>query len=381
MKLLLEANSNTKILGSCFVAVLLPTLIFVARRRHRSLEKGTLQVAVLGSGAIGTFVGLRLISVARLVTLVGRTSLRKALQSSNNTLVLREKSGRKIAHRVGVGGLKVLLESDDWSSLADHDVILLTVKTVATRAVGASLAAALPRDARTILVSLQNGVHNTNILRECLASSHPHVTILAGVVALAVEWIPRTSTFSCNVPGKIYIERPADTTAVATAIRLVQALTTAGVPTHLRNDNMESLLDSKLLLNAALNPVNALAGVPIPAMLADRGYRRVVSALLYEGSSVLGLSVWIKVVARALEMVPGCLFRAILHPEYKSSMLQDIERKRETTEVEDFNGEICKRGDAPLHQIILALVKTLERERLFVRSSDDLLSKLGLSTN
>lgn len=382
-------SNNSGLVTTClFIAPVFVLLFGVRNKISRILlwnrtysSPGSLRVTIIGAGAIGTVTGLHLLPFVTSVTLVGRSSLRIALKRFRQVITLQTSSASDTQRSYRVGeqhGLHVLYEGD--SSLRSHllrdDVILVAVKTVATHQVGLYLATTLPKDSTITIVSLQNGIHNAQILRECLYPTHTHVTVLAAVVAFAAEWIPETCTFRRTVPGAIYVEQPAIASKSFDAVaQLVQALNKAQIRTLVRS-NLQSTMKLKLLINATLNPLNAISGVPIPTMLADRGYRRLAARLFREGAQVLGFPPWIGTVVGMVENIPSWVFKAVFPATYKSSMLQDIERGRRTTEVEAFSGELVRRGEAPTHRTILSMVKELELNREFAASADEVLSKL-----
>ena len=118
-----------------------------------------LHVGVMGAGAIGGFVGgCLLASHTAEVTFVGRDSLRRAVADAGLTV-------RGFGRDDHVAPDRVHVETD-VESLATCDVVLVCVKSGATQETARAIAPVLREDA--IVVSLQNGVRNPDVLRENL---------------------------------------------------------------------------------------------------------------------------------------------------------------------------------------------------------------------
>jgi 2-dehydropantoate 2-reductase len=149
-----------------------------------------------------------------------------------------------------------------------------------------------------------------------------------------------------------------------------------GAPVAVRQD-MEGVLWSKLLLNLN-NALNALSGLPLARELADRRWRRLLAEQMDEGLAVLkaarirptpleGVSPRLIALAMRLPDLPFQLAaRRILalDPEARSSMSEDLERRR-PTEIDHLQGEILALAGkvglrAPVVERVAHLVKDAE---------------------
>jgi 2-dehydropantoate 2-reductase len=330
----------------------------------------SLHVGVFGAGAIGGYVGARLAHAGVPVTLVGRgaalAELRRGVRLSDHRGFSAEAAG--------------LAVGDAPAALGGASHVLVAVKSGDTEAAGRALRGVLGRDA--VVISFQNGVRNAERLRALL----PGHLVLAAMVPFNVV---RTETrLHQGTSGTLAIE------AHPRAAPLRDALVRAGLPTLLEPEVARRQW-GKLLVNLG-NAVNALSGLPIRAMLADRGHRRVMAALVEEGLSalqragirpVLDMPVPAWVVPRLLRLPDG-LFRFVLPAlakvdhEARSSMADDLRRGR-ATEVDALNGEIVRLAatagmDAPYNARIVELVRQAERGAQ-PRSSAELLHALGLA--
>ena len=290
---------------------------------------------VLGAGAIGCYVGGRLASNGRLVTLVGRPRVIESLRQTG--LTVTDLDGFE-AH-VPLPKMQ-LATSLAAVAMRPGDVVLLCVKGWATESAALEIAACCPPG--ITVVSLQNGVDNVARVR-AIAS---RVTALAALVA-------------CNVvmptPGRVHRATAGDLYVARTSISSEMALlfNASGLTTVLADD-MRPLQWGKLLLNLN-NPVNALSDLPLRAQLMDRDYRLVLAALQAEALVVMRAAgirpARVAAVAPALLpyvlRLPNWLFRLLaarmlrIDPLARSSMWDDVQHGR-GTEVDDLCGAVCR---------------------------------------
>ena len=323
--------------------------------RMVSPNKPGLRVGVFGAGAIGCYLGGRLIDAGHDVVLVGRAS-----EVARHGLTLTDYEGR----RWRVPPERARYEADA-AALADRQVVLVTVKSPATAAAGAALQAVLPEGA--LVVSFQNGVGNA----DTLAAALPRCVVLAGMVPFNVVR-QGEGRFHNGTSGPLELARAAGAEGP-----LACALREAGFAVAL-HDDLRPVQWSKLLVNLN-NSLNALAGVPLREELAQRGYRLLLAAAMREGLRCLraaGLKpvrigrLIPSVVPLALTLPDWLFVRAAaamlkVDPLARSSMWDDLQRGRQT-EVDYLNGEILRLGErhgvpTPVNRRIVALIKEAER--------------------
>jgi 2-dehydropantoate 2-reductase len=313
-----------------------------------------MKIGVMGAGAIGCYLGGRLRASGAEVVLVGRPAL--AAELAQHGMQLTDYRGAAL--RVPP---ERLVCAPSPEVLAGCDVVLVTVKSGDTAATAAQLAAVLAPG--TPVVSFQNGVGNPALLRAA------GLRVLAGMVPFNVLRSDG-GRFHQGTSGTLVIERDGAPEALLAALRQ------AGLPVRARAD-VAAVQWGKLLINLN-NPVNALSGVPIRAMLGDRGYRRVMAACAREAVNTLRAA---RVPARLdpplpprlvplLLGLPNPLFRLLARPMVRvdplarSSMWDDLARGRKT-EIDALNGEIVRLAercgrDAPINRAIVALIREAE---------------------
>ena len=295
------------------------------------------EVWVMGAGTIGCYLGGCLAAAGVTVHFIGRPRMLDALARDGLTVT-------------DLDGARHVLPA---SSLHLHQappvdrqpaLVLLAVKSGATFDAAAQLAAALP--ARTLVVSMQNGVSNA----ATAAAAAPTLHVLAGMVPYNVAEIA-PGAFHRGTTGRLAAQDDA-------ALRpWASVFDRAGVPIDLHAD-LRSIQWGKLLLNLN-NAVNALSGLPLRAQLLDRGYRRCFAALIDEAIAALNAAgiapaQLAALPARKLPTVlrlPNWLFTRVaarmlrIDEKARSSMADDLALGRRT-EVDAFCGEVVRLAQA-----------------------------------
>ncbi len=319
-----------------------------------------LRIGVMGAGAIGCYVGGCLAADGANVVFVGRARTKKELEASG--LVLSDLDGNS-GRVVPKDRIEVVTEA---SALAGCDVVLCCVKSAQTAEVGAELAAVLKSS--TIVVSLQNGVRNADVLRERLGD---HV-VLGGIVGFNVVSMG-AGTFRRATSGPLVLESASDDPRIDA---LVSLLASARLDPELVTD-IRPLQYSKLVMNLN-NAAGALSDRPTVELLSVEGYRRILRAVMAEALAVLRaariptgrLGPLPTRMLPFLLGLPSPLFRVLasaqikIDPSARSSMWEDITRNR-PTEVDYLNGEIVRLAAgcgarAPLNTRIVELVHAAE---------------------
>ena len=336
------------------------------------MSMSELRIAVLGAGSIGAYVGGALIDAGADVTLIGRARMRERI--ALHGLTVSDMDGRNT--RLSAAQVDY---TEDPSALAGAGLVLVTVKSADTDSSAQLLALHAAPDA--LIVSLQNGIGNADVLRRVL----PGRTVLAGMVPFNVVQLA-DSRFHRGTEGNLMVEASP---ALAPWLTMFEA---AGLPLAQRADFV-AVQWGKLLLNLN-NSVNALSGIPLKAQLSDRNYRRCLALLIDEALRALDAAgivpAQIGKVPPArmprLMRLPDWLFKRIaaaalrVDPEARSSMWEDLQAGRRT-EVDYLNGAVValaeKAGlDATANRRIVALVHEAEQRKVGGLSGQALLDAL-----
>jgi 2-dehydropantoate 2-reductase len=323
----------------------------------------------MGAGAIGCYVGGCLAAGGADVVFVGRERAKKELEASGLVLgALDGGSGRVVAkERVAF--------FTEAAALSGCDVVLCCVKSAQSAETAGALASVLAKG--TLVVSMQNGVRNADVLRAGL----PEQIVLGGIVGFNV--VSRgAGSFRRATSGPLVIEKPKKGGGDgdghdARLDVLVAALAAAGFEVDVVAD-IRPLQWSKLIMNLN-NAVGALSDRPTPDLLFIEGYRRILRAVMVEAIGVLRAA---KEPTARLGPVPVGLFPFLLRlptpllrvvasaqvkidPEARSSMWEDLTRGR-PTEVDHLNGEIVRLAEAcgvkaPLNARMVEIVHDAEK--------------------
>lgn len=315
-----------------------------------------MKIAIFGAGSIGAYVGGALLAAGGAATLIGRARMRERI--ARHGLILTDLQGR----RSELTGAQVPY-ADDPQALADADLILVTVKSADTAAAGQVIRA--HAKASALVLSLQNGIGNADVLRNQL----PGWIVVAGMVPFNVVQLP-DGRLHRGTEGEIAVEANP---ALGDCLALFKA---AHLPL-IEHADFAAIQWGKLLLNLN-NPVNALSGLPLKTELSQRAYRRCFALLIAEALTVLkAANIRPAKVARIgpnllppLLRLPDALFSRIaatmlrIDPEARSSMWEDLQAGRRT-EIDYLNGAVLRLAeslglDAPANRRIVALVRAAE---------------------
>jgi 2-dehydropantoate 2-reductase len=319
------------------------------------------RIVVAGAGSVGCYVGGRLAAAARDVTLLLRPALGAAIE--RHGLIL----GDHVAAQSTLQCPPLKVSGDARSALSRAEIILVTVKSCATAEMAELIARCAPEQA--VVVSLQNGVSNPDTLR---AKLRPLQRTVAGMVPFNVVATHREG----QAPR--FHRATSGTVQIAKGVAgLRAALDVAGAPVAERGD-MSAVLWGKLLLNLN-NALNALSDLPLAVQLADRRWRLLLAAQLYEARGIMrhsgircaGVEGIPPGAISSILRLPDFLFRRIarrmlaIDAEARSSMWEDL-RLRRATEIDYLQGVILQLADAaalpaPLTRRIVELVHEAER--------------------
>jgi 2-dehydropantoate 2-reductase len=298
-----------------------------------------MRIGILGGGALGLTFAAALASAHDVVVLVRRRELAERIVGDGIALV---DAGETEHVRVEA--------SVEPRALADREALIVAVKAYATRTALAPL-----RDlvrAETLIVSVQNGLDFEHEAREAL----PTARLAAGSTTQGAILLG---------PGRIRAIGSGTTTiaredrAHPTSDELAAAFADAGVTANVVDD-IRPVLWRKLIVNAAINPLGALAARPNGAVASDPDLAALARDLTTEAAAVAaaeGVAVddpWMLVEGAARATAAN-----------RNSMLQDLDAGR-PTENEAIGGALLRRAAAhglsvPTTAAITALVRARER--------------------
>ena len=289
-------------------------------------------ILIVGTGALAMLFGARLRRSGFSVTLMGTWREAIAALRRNGIRVLGEGG----AYRVGVAS------SPEEAPKCRYALVL--VKSWQTERAARWLSAALLPDG--VALTLQNGLGNDEVLAAALGAER---------VAVGVT----TTGASVAAPGVV---RPGGEGVVSLGEHprippLAEALRSAGFAVEIAG-YVKSLQWGKLAVNAAINPLTALLGVPNGALLEDpaaRLFMRRAAQEVARTAAALGIDLPFEDPAAAAEDVARRTA-----PNF-SSMLQDL-RRGAPTEIDAICGAVVRAAQkagtsAPLNAALWEMVK------------------------
>jgi len=301
-----------------------------------------MRVLVLGAGAVGGYFGARLAEGGHDVTFVARGENLDALRRDGLTVRLADRT-------MHLSPVHAVREPADAPRPA---LVLVCVKSHDTPAAAAALRPVVSAD--TIVLSLQNGIENEEILARELALPPLMVACTRIGVALVapatIEYSGRGTIVFGEVDGR---ESPRARQVAAT-------LAAAGVPYELRSDILVPAWE-KLAWNAGFNAVTTLTQATVAQVMAQPASRGLVVATMEEVDAV-ATALGVPVRRSRTEAVLADSVAGL--PDFETSMLQDYRRGRRL-EHDALNGAVVRAAarvgiSVPVNRVLLALLARLD---------------------
>ncbi len=299
-------------------------------------------VVVIGPGAIGCMMAVRLARASARITLIDHRAER-AERLGARPIIIHTPAGDLEAR------IPVRLAPDE-----PPDFVILATKAHAART-AAGAAARWIADAP--LVTIQNGLGVT----EEVAQALPRTDVITGVIyqganVVAEGEVAHVANLKIHVG---YVGRPGGAAAEAVAALLGRA----GLPAVVEAD-MRPQVWGKLIVNAAINPVAALAGVTNGAVAARPTLRALAQAVAEEGEATARAE---GIALPYQSAVEAALDTARKTADNRCSMLQDLEAGR-PTEIDYLNGAIVREAErhgvaTPAGRALAALVRQVSAKR------------------
>ena len=207
------------------------------------------------------------------------------------------------------------------------DLVIILVKAYSTRDAVAHCAAAVSE--QSVVLSLQNGLGNLEVLQEAFGSER----VLAGTTASGAY---RTSDDQVVVAGIGQIALGGQDGCAARWV--CELLSGAGLPAEV-SDDVQAILWAKAIVNAGINPLGALTRLRNGQLLQALAARMLMGQIVDEACRV----------AHAAGVAPGEDLVSLVEEvarktaNNRCSMLQDLVAGR-PTEIDYINGYIATLG-------------------------------------
>ncbi|HEY9068428.1 MAG TPA: 2-dehydropantoate 2-reductase [Burkholderiaceae bacterium] len=319
-----------------------------------------MKVAIIGAGAIGGYVGVKLALAGEDVTFIVRGANLSAIRSNGIKLIAADGS-EQVARNVRA--------TNDYTEAGPQDLVILAMKAHQVEAVARDVPKLFGPD--TAVVTMQNGIPYWYFHRHGgrYEGTRVHSVDPTGLVG---EHIPAQRVIGCVVypaseliaPGVIkHIEGDRfplgelDGTTTERVLRISQSFTNAGFKAPVLED-IRAEIWLKLWGNLTFNPISSLTHATLVDICQFPLTRELAANMMLEAQAVatkLGITFRVPLDKR----IAG----AEKVGKHKTSMLQDVEAGR-APEIDALVGSVVELGrltDTPTPHIdtAYALVKLL----------------------
>jgi 2-dehydropantoate 2-reductase len=321
-----------------------------------------MKIAIIGVGAIGGYVGIRLALAREDVTLIARGANLKALQTQGLRLQLADGTEEAAPH---------VRATADYAAAGPQDLVILALKAHQVAAVAPDVPKLFSPE--TVVIPMQNGIPYWYF--------YQHGGALAGTRVQSVDptgeigaHIPAARVIGCvvypaaellshglikHVEGNRFPVGEPNGTASARVKRVAECFTRAGLKSPVLED-IRAEIWLKLWGNMTFNPISALARATLSGICQYPPSRALAAAMMSEAQSVahkLGIAFRVPLEKR----IAG----AEKVGDHKTSMLQDLEAGR-ALEIDALLGavvELARLTDTatPHLDTVHALTKLLAR--------------------
>ncbi|MBN2403548.1 MAG: 2-dehydropantoate 2-reductase [Spirochaetes bacterium] len=300
-----------------------------------------MKVGIAGAGAMGSIFAYFL----------NKANIDVVLFEKDNNSIINTKNGFNVITGNDIIKIKIVISSD-VSVLKGCNVIILFVKTYDTEEALKKISSEIIfADGKIIIVSLQNGLGNKDIIAKYI----PGDMIVYGSTSIGATRVD-TSTVRLGGMGNIIIGGSSK----ASVINVQNIFKAAGLDV-LIEENPDEVVWKKAIVNAGINPLGAILGVPNGAIIQNDYLRTLQERIVREAvetACLMGISL------NADDLVEQT--RSVCEKTSKNlcSMLQDINAKRKT-EIDSINGVIIQNGKknnlpTPYNDAVYCLIKAKE---------------------
>mgnify|MGYP001350131744 CR=1 FL=1 len=302
-----------------------------------------MKIVIVGPGAIGCLFAAFLTRAKREEVWLLDKNKERAARINQNGVSLEGVSGIWTA-RVRV--------SSETKEIGEADLVLVCVKSYDTKQAIERAKPLVGED--TSVLTLQNGIGNTEILGEALGQDKVIGAVTSQGATLLGDGRIRHAGKGETVVGRMDGKIPVQ-------IRSIRELfNKAGLETRISRD-IKGVLWSKLIINAGINALTAITRLNNGKLVELEGTRRILREAVTEAARVAK--------RKRIKLIyddPLAKVEAVCEATAAnlSSMLQDVLRKRHT-EIDFINGVIVRQAQelgiaAPVNSLLTDLVKTIE---------------------
>lgn len=299
-----------------------------------------MNIAVVGAGAIGSYLGGMLSNESMNVSLIARGEHLK--QMKKNGLTLKTNNHEKT--------IKATF-TDSMDAIKGADLILFTVKSPDTLKTAREMMPFVKKEAS--ILTFQNGVSN----EEVLADLYGEKQVLSGAAHISAQ-VAAPGAVKQEGNHLFFIGSLSDDNCQK-AKEVVQLFENSGINAR-SSDRIIERKWRKSLWNVTFNPLSAVTGAAVGEILDSPELNKTAELVLKEIVEV-AKKANIKVTKKAIDQV---FSDAALVRHHKTSMLQDRE-KGKPMEVEALCGYFVKKArrlevDTPVLETLYSLLTFID---------------------
>ena len=314
---------------------------------------------VFGTGALGTVFG------GFLQKFGCDVSYYDAYSQDGSHFDIITKNGIKIEGIWGEHNISPIKIFDIESDNSKFDVILLCVKSTATKFAAEQASKFLKEDG--LMISIQNGLNNWELISEVVGKNRT----IGGRIIFGVER-PAPGVVKVSVyADKVLLGNPWQKQEFNSDLltQIGEDINNSKIPTEIvSSEKINAKLWEKVLYNSVLNPLGALLEVPYGKLGENPETLHIMENILQEIFKVIK-AMKIVVYFKDWKGYYALLIDTLLPltKNHHSSMYQDIKAGRKT-EIDALNGAIVKYAkklniSIPFNEMLVNLIKFKEKKQ------------------
>lgn len=317
-----------------------------------------MRTAIIGAGAIGSFLGALLYNSGYDVRLIGREA--HVNKINERGLIIQQGSAKQQGY-LKISQMPIKVPSSVQSdSIGSVDLAIVATKAYSTHGALSEHESVISRD--TKVLTLQNGLGQKEIVEHYLEarfnSSIAQENNYGGISSYGIAFI-EPGTIRYNGEGKVVVGSYSgeDCSDIVAMFQKADLMAEA-------SEDIIGAIWTKLLVNVGISALATYHSVCNGELVTREDLKKDLLGLVAEGYKVamsLGINVPDDIGTIALEVAEATANNT-------NSMLQDIQRERKT-EIDEINLQIIIRADQlgipiPLNQKYYNLIKEIEKKHL-----------------
>jgi len=307
-----------------------------------------MKFVIFGAGGVGGFYGGMVARCGHEVVFIARGEHLRAMKEKGLTV-------KSFKHgEFNVKENKKVKFTDNPKEAGKADVVLVCVKSYDTEEIAPLIKPMLKED--TVVVSVQNGIENEEILAKYLGKEH-----VLGATAFVGTYVSEPGVVVHEAAGLLEIGELSGELSERVK-RLVEEMKKCGIEARVSKD-INYTLWKKLVWNVAFNPYSVVTKATVGEMLSFPETYEILRNLMlecYRVAEAYGVKLKPRTMENYLKSTPDLM-------NYKTSMLLDFE-KGKPIEIEGITGALIRKAEkknipVPYNRCVYGTVKLLDKKR------------------